>query len=267
MAIAADDTSTGAQAPRPAASSASGAGVPPARLEDVIDEPLTELTRRLVETEGVTGTLADILDSAVVAVPCGWAAAAVMDEVRDRPARLSAATDASLAVLTAQIAAAAGASPGILAFRSGEVVHCPDLSCEARFADYSAEMLAHTEVLSVLSLPLHLRGETLGVLTLYAATPGAFDEGAIQRATELADLAAVAVDASLAAERADHLSRALGNSRDIGLAIGVLVERYKMTPEQAFRELSEASQNSNRKLVELARDLAETGEFAPRLHP
>jgi GAF domain-containing protein len=152
----------------------------------------------------------------------------------------------------------------ILAFRSGEVVHCPDLSCKARFAGYPAEMPACTQVRSVLSLPLRLRGDTLRVLTLHAAVPGAFDEGAIHRAKELADLAAVAVDASLAADRADNLARALGNSRDIGLAIGVLVERCTMTPEQAFRELSKASQNSNRKLADLARELADTGEFAPR---
>lgn len=264
MAIAPDETRFGADDPqRVGLRGDVRASSPGARLEDVLDESLTQLTRRLVETEGVTPTLADLLEHAVAAVPCGWAAAAVMDEIGDRPARLSASTDASLATLTAKIAVAAGASPGIQAFSSGHVVHSPDLSSEGRFGTYPGQMLAETRVRSVLSLPLRLRGETLGVLTLYAGSPAAFDEGAIRRAQELADLAAVAVDASLTHDRADNLSRALGNSRAIGLAVGVLVERYKMTPEQAFQQLSHASQNSNCKLADLARELAETGEFTP----
>jgi GAF domain-containing protein len=268
MAIAADDTSSAARVPDDVGPPAQdGALRPAARLEDVIDEPLTQLARRLVETEGVAPTLAEVLDHALAAVPCGWAVAAVMDEVGPRPSRLSAATDEPLAAVTRQIAVAAGASPGIRAFNSGVVVHCPDLTCDEHFERYADEMLSRTQVRSVLSLPLRLRGESIGVLTLYAAAAGAFGGGAIQRAEELADLAAVAVDASLAVDRAANLSRALANSRDIGLAVGVLVERYKMTPEQAFEQLSEASQHSNRKVAELARELAETGEFTPRDTP
>jgi GAF domain-containing protein len=232
-------------------------------LEDVLDESLAQLTRRLVETEGVTPTLADVLDRALVAVPCEWAAAAVMDEIRDRPARLSASTDEALAAVIARVAADAATSPGIVAFRAGQPVHAPDLTREGRFGSYPARLVEQTAIRSVLSLPLCLRGETLGVLTLYAASADAFDAGAVRRAQQLADLAAVAVDASITHERADNLEQALGNSRAIGLAIGVLVERHRLTPEQAFEHLSAASQNANRKLAELARDLAETGEFPP----
>ena len=268
MAIAPLDSRQGADDPEPLGAPGAPSETPSVvRLEDALDEPLAQLTRRLVETEGVNPTLADVLSRAVAAVPCGWAAAAVMDEVRDRPSRLSASTDETLAALTAQIAAAAGSSPGILAFQTGEPVHVPDLSCDERFASYSSEMVQRTPVRSVLSLPLGLRGETLGVLTCYAASASAFDDSATQRAKELADLAAVAVDASITLDRADILSRALDNSRSIGLAIGILVERYKMTPEQAFEQLSDASQNANCKLSDLARELAETGEFSPPSEP
>lgn len=264
MAIATGETLHGADDRDPADARALTVSAPAEpRLEDVLDESLAHLARRLVETEGVTPTLADVLDRAVVAVPCGWAAAAVMDEIRDRPARLSASTDEPLAAVIARIAADAGTSPGIVAFTAGELVHAPDLIREGRFGSYPARLVEETPIRSVLSLPLCLRGETLGVLTLYAADADAFDAGAVQRAKELADLAAVAVDASITHERAGNLEQALGNSRTIGLAIGVLVERHRLTPEQAFQQLSDVSQKANRKLADLARDLAESGEFPP----
>ncbi len=45
----------------------------------------------------------------------------------------------------------------------------------------------------------------------------------------------------------------------IGQAEGVLMERYKMTAEQAFGLLGRLSQNSNRKLVVVAEELVATG--------
>ena len=51
-------------------------------------------------------------------------------------------------------------------------------------------------------------------------------------------------------------------SRDvIGQAKGILMERQKITADEAFEALRVASQHSNTKVVDLARQLAETGEW------
>jgi AmiR/NasT family two-component response regulator len=51
-------------------------------------------------------------------------------------------------------------------------------------------------------------------------------------------------------------------SRDlIGQAKGILMERQKLSASEAFDALRVASQHSNQKLVEIARLLAETGEW------
>ncbi len=51
-------------------------------------------------------------------------------------------------------------------------------------------------------------------------------------------------------------------SRDvIGQAKGILMERLHMTAEQAFEELRTASQRQNRKVRDIAAELAETGEW------
>jgi GAF domain-containing protein len=176
---------------------------------------------------------------------------------------VAASTDATLTDRIARIAAEAGSSPDTQALDTGAVVHVPDLRTEPRFGCYARLMVAGTPVRSVLSFRLSLRAETLGILTLYAATAGAFDEQAIERAELLADHAAIAVDASVTLDRAHHLEHALTNSRTIGLALGVLVERYKITPADAFQQLRVASQTTNRKLADIAAELVETGEFTP----
>jgi AmiR/NasT family two-component response regulator len=45
----------------------------------------------------------------------------------------------------------------------------------------------------------------------------------------------------------------------IGQAVGILVERYKVTPTQAFALLVRSSQHRNIKLRDVAAQLVETG--------
>jgi AmiR/NasT family two-component response regulator len=81
----------------------------------------------------------------------------------------------------------------------------------------------------------------------------------------------LAAHASVAARAVDERStlQSLGRdlqqallSRDvIGQAKGILVERLKITPEDAFDLLRRSSQQLNLKLRDVARGLAETGEF------
>ena len=81
-------------------------------------------------------------------------------------------------------------------------------------------------------------------------------------------MAAHASMAARAVEERGNLQR-LGNdlqqallSRDvIGQAKGILMERLKITPEDAFDVLRHASQHLNVKLRELAREITETGEL------
>ncbi|GAB2476141.1 ANTAR domain-containing protein [Jatrophihabitans fulvus] len=73
------------------------------------------------------------------------------------------------------------------------------------------------------------------------------------------------VDADLRREleaaraRIDNLLRALDTNRTIGVAIGVAVERWKLSPEGAFDLLLSVSQRTNRKLRDVAAEVVETG--------
>ena len=64
-----------------------------------------------------------------------------------------------------------------------------------------------------------------------------------------------------ARSRSGHLEAALQSSRHIGIAIGILVERHRLTVDQAFHLLVGASQQQNLKLREVAERMTVTGSL------
>lgn len=210
-------------------------------------------------------TLQAVVSRAVDLVPCRWAAAAMTDHLTRHPAPLSATTDAELMQRVATLSAAAGDSPGIAAFESGAVISCPDLSSlrlPSRWAAYARDILQDTDIKAVLALPLRRHDTTVGVMTLYADAPDAFEGAATERALVLAEHAAIAIEAARADDRADNLNTALLRSRTIGTAMGILVERLRIHPDVAFDVLRQLSQDANRKLADIAAELVEVGTVA-----
>jgi len=197
------------------------------------------MARELAEVDGVRPTLQHLVTLAVTTVPCDWAAAVMAEQITAKPAPLSASSEPELFDEVARISGKAGSSPGWDAFDSGDMVHCPDLGTETRYPAYAADMVRLTPIRSVLS----------------------FDDDAVRRAAVLADHATVAIDAAASADRADNLEIALQRNRITGTAVGILVERLRLTPAQAFDLLRVKSQHTNRKLADLAAHLVETGEL------
>jgi hypothetical protein len=58
-----------------------------------------------------------------------------------------------------------------------------------------------------------------------------------------------------------QLETALKSSGTIGVAIGILMERLKVAPADAFDVLAVASRQENRELRDVASDLVDTGEL------
>ena len=67
-----------------------------------------------------------------------------------------------------------------------------------------------------------------------------------------------------AIDRAGHLERALDSRAVIDQAKGILMERFKLTAEQAFRVLTRVSMESNVKVRDLAERFVVTGDLRPR---
>jgi GAF domain-containing protein len=142
------------------------------------------------------------------------------------------------------------------------IIYALDLMDDPRWVIFGPRAAA-VGVRSLLALPLVANG-TIGVLNLYGRYPHAF--GAVDRAKALilATLAGLAYGVShIHDEEArvlDTLSEALGSREVIGQAQGILMERERITGDQAFDILRRASQHLNIKLREVAQSLVDTGE-------
>jgi hypothetical protein len=127
---------------------------------------------------------------------------------------------------------------------------------------------AELGVLSMLSYRLHLEDDedadgyhVLGGMNMYSRRADAFDLARVLPVMPvLASFCALAIWGGSMAEQAQKVEAALASSRDIGAAQGILMERYKITREEAFGLLSTVSQRTNRKLRDVAVQLVETGE-------
>lgn len=112
-------------------------------------------------------------------------------------------------------------------------------------------------------LAFRLQSGRLSALNLYGREPGAF--GAFDRATGLlfSKLAGIALASAEERHegdvRAQNLEDGLRTREVIGQAQGILMERERITADEAFAVLRQASQRMNIKLREVAQTLVETG--------
>jgi GAF domain-containing protein len=144
-------------------------------------------------------------------------------------------------------------------------VRVADLASETRWPEL-ARRWAEVGVRSALCLQLFVHGQDLGALNVLAEEPGAFDDESEHGGLLLASHAAVALAAAV---KVEGLDRAVVNRTVIGQAEGILMERFKISAEVAFALLARISQDSNRKLHQVAADFVATGEVpaAPARSP
>src|SRR4051794_30700553 len=157
-----------------------------------------------------------------------------------------------------------GYGPCLHAAGTGEAVEITDTRTEPRWPDYM-ERAAELGALSSLSVPLGSSESMGAALNIYAREPAAFTEDSRQAGRRFARFAGVAVANMYAyqnaRELADNLQAALKSRALIDQAKGILMERFKLTADQAFKLLAQASMAANRKLRDIADHLVATGEL------
>jgi GAF domain-containing protein len=158
---------------------------------------------------------------------------------------------------------ARGHGPCLDAALSGQFTEIVDARTDQRWPDHVPVLLAHG-VLSSVAAPVPAPHLTAG-LNVYARSAGVLTDDDRTRLVEFAAHAGAALtnmDALHdARELAANLQKAMESRAVIEQAKGILVERYRLTPEQAFRLLADASMRTNRKVRELAEDLVLSGDF------
>ena len=136
-------------------------------------------------------------------------------------------------------------------------VDLPDDGAWPRWAPAVADQLGIRSVLCV-QLYTHEDHE-LGALQLFSTRPHAFGADACDEVMGIAGQASVALGAI---ENHEALQFGLVRRTAIGQATGVIMERYSLNQQQAFEVLRRTSQESGRKVYDLAIELIDGGRPA-----
>ena len=139
----------------------------------------------------------------------------------------------------------------------------PDLRTDDRWPRFTRAIVAQTPARSILSYRLFLTERARAGLNLYATHPGVFTDLSVATGAVFAAYASMALLAAARQDTANHLLRALETNREIGVAMGILMANGKLTNQQAFDGLRTASQTLNRKLHDIAADVAVMGKLPP----
>jgi GAF domain-containing protein len=215
--------------------------------------------RTLFSAGSVTDTLASVVELAVSTIEgCDFAGLFLLDAgLVTTPVH----TDPIVAVVDS-LQQQTGEGPCLDAITHRLIFYADDLGRDLRWLHF-APQATKVGIRSVLALPLSVDAQ-LGALNLYARYPIAFGVVDRAKAAILASLASLALSVAQSHEdeerREFNLHAALASRETIGEALGILMERERITAEQAFEILRRASQHLNIKLREVAQNLINTGE-------
>jgi hypothetical protein len=152
-----------------------------------------------------------------------------------------------------------GEGPGLTAALGPELVRVANLPAEDRWPRLARRALG-TPVRSVLSGQIAV-GPSATSLTLYSRTHDAFGAEPLALFGLFVAHARVLVQHAVAAESASRLEHALHSSRQIATAVGVLMSTNDINESAAAGLLRLASRYLNRKVVDVAVEVIETGDL------
>jgi len=225
--------------------------------QDELAVQLSRFARSLQQQQDPHTTLLEVVRAAVELVPgCDEGSISV---VLGRRRVHSEAASGDLPRIVDALQEGLGQGPCLDAAYEHETVRVPDMAGEARWPLFSAAAAAEG-ALGMMSFQLYVQGDNLGALNLFARRAFAFDDESEHVGLLFASHAALAY---AAAQDKAGLTRTAVTRQLIGQAQGILMERHKVTPDQAFAMLVRVSQHRNDKLRHVAERLVHSGHLDP----
>jgi GAF domain-containing protein len=211
-------------------------------------------------TETVVG-LHELVDSGVRHVP-GCQYAGITLAHKDKKVTSAAATHRYPVVLDA-IQNQHAEGPCLAAAWEHHMMRVDDLNLDRRWPRYRRCALEQTPIRSILSYELFVDGSAMAALNFYADAPRAFGDESLELGGIFATHVALAWSMM---RRQDQFRSALASRDTIGQAKGVVMERFNLDAVEAFELLTRLSQQSNRKVIDIAKALIDSEHPLKRRH-
>jgi hypothetical protein len=225
--------------------------------EALLVRTLVELTDSLVDDFDVVDLLTLLSDRSVEILDV--AAAGVMLGTPDGGLQVVASSSEAMRTLELfQLQSDEG--PCVDCFRTGLPVVNVDLSAQSsRWPNFTPRGVA-AGFRSVHSLPMHLRGRTVGAMNMFRSDEGSLRPDDVTAGQALADVATIVIIQHRAALDAQtltgQLQQALNSRVIIEQAKGKISESLGISVDEAFHRLRRHARNHNLRLTSLADQIA-----------
>ena len=213
---------------------------------------LAERARTAARSQSPEAAISDMADLAAELIPCDHASLTLI--ATDGTVETPAGSDETVLIVD-QIQYELAQGPCLSAAETGGHFLVCETVTDPRWPDWGARM-GEMGLHSVLAVHLFTGRDKLGALNLYATRSDHFRPEDVQTAEVVAAHASVVL-ARARTER--NLWAAVDARHVIGVAQGILMERYGLSQDRAFAVLKRHSQFTNRKLRALAVELVQTG--------
>ena len=151
--------------------------------------------------------------------------------------------------------------PCLDCYRTGQPVIVSDIRADRAAARWPKFAAAAREMgyAGVHAIPMRLRDQVIGTLNLFRTAPDGLTPAVVVAATALVDVATIGILQERAVRQqevvAGQLQVALNSRVIIEQAKGVLAERLRVTPDEAFVLLRRYARDHNHPLTELSGDV------------
>lgn len=210
---------------------------------------LGEAARSIHDEDDVDVALDHIVSLAQAAVPGFEYAGLAGLDAGDGDQLLTRVATGDLVHRLTRLEDSTGEGPCLTALRERQVVTVPRMRHDQRWPSY-VESAVVAGVRSLLAVGLDVEaGDRRGCLAFYSTS----SEGITEEAVDVAKMFASLTGLALAQDReVSDLEQALVSRKTIGMAIGLLMERFGIDEERAFAYLVRESSLTNTKLRDVA---------------
>ncbi|HEY4662661.1 MAG TPA: GAF and ANTAR domain-containing protein, partial [Candidatus Humimicrobiaceae bacterium] len=119
--------------------------------------------------------------------------------------------------------------------------------------NYKYQEIAHREgLVSLLCVPLHVKGKIIGVLTIYTSEPHHFSDYEVNILKTVADQAAIVIENYRLVMETRVIREELETRKAVERAKGILMKEQNLNEEEAFRKIQKFSMDNRRTMREVA---------------
>lgn len=107
-------------------------------------------------------------------------------------------------------------------------------------------------LVSLLSVPLHVKGKVIGVLNTYTSKLHVFSENEINILKTVADQSAIVIENYRLVVETKVIKEELETRKTLEKAKGIIMEEQKMSEEEAFKKIQKFAMNNRKSIREVA---------------